>query len=526
MALDDRRPVIGGSEPPAEDLASVVLVERAEELAAVCGRVDTAPTWAVVINAPDGNRQLSTELGMRRLLHHAAEAGKVVAIATRSSSLASRARDLGVPVARRPEHIRWDAGGRRLVRVGRLNIAAPGIGRYVQVAFIAAVAFAGLFLLLALAPSASVTAYPPTETVSQVVTITAVEARTSIDFERFEVPASRVTTEQRFTLAMKTTGTTQVGVAPATVKLTISNGTGAAVAVAAGTVVTAGPEAFPFEIVEAVTVPPNGTAEASATARRPGAPGNVPAGAVTGWEAERYRFLKVTNAAPAAGGVSEPRPAVDSRDVVAIKALAKALETSDAVKARLLESRPHDAVFLGTAEGFADYDDAVPVTGTPAEFVTLDVTVKLSALAVLETTLNELARNVLAGAAPGGEFVPGTVRAVETGARQIDTETGLIRTELRLAGELARGVSADAIREAVKGKSKDDVRSTLSERYGIEDAEVRLSGWAPRFPRFGFRIDVDLAAREPLLEPGTATPNGTTAIATSDATPAAGTGPR
>ena len=31
-----------------------------------------------------------------------------MAIATRSSSLASRARELGVPVARKPQHIRWN----------------------------------------------------------------------------------------------------------------------------------------------------------------------------------------------------------------------------------------------------------------------------------------------------------------------------------------------------------------------------------------------------------------------------------
>ena len=68
-------------EAVREDVASVVLVDRAEDVAAVCGRVDAAPTWAVVIHAPEGNRPLGTELGMRRLIHHAQDAGKVIAIA-------------------------------------------------------------------------------------------------------------------------------------------------------------------------------------------------------------------------------------------------------------------------------------------------------------------------------------------------------------------------------------------------------------------------------------------------------------
>ncbi|MCC7089117.1 MAG: hypothetical protein IT295_08180, partial [Dehalococcoidia bacterium] len=42
-----------GDERPVESLASVVLVERSEDIAAICGRVDGAPTWAVVIHAPD-----------------------------------------------------------------------------------------------------------------------------------------------------------------------------------------------------------------------------------------------------------------------------------------------------------------------------------------------------------------------------------------------------------------------------------------------------------------------------------------
>ena len=58
-----------------EGLASVVLVEPRDDVAAICGRVDTAPTFAVVVHAPKGNRQLSTELGIRRLARHAEDSG-------------------------------------------------------------------------------------------------------------------------------------------------------------------------------------------------------------------------------------------------------------------------------------------------------------------------------------------------------------------------------------------------------------------------------------------------------------------
>jgi hypothetical protein len=521
-------PEIGGYEEPlpADDLASVVLVGKAEELAAICGRVDTAPTWAVVIHAPEGNRQLSTELGMRRLVHHSGEAGKVVAIATRNGSLASRARELNVPVARKPQHIRWDAGGRHVVRVGRFSLAPPSIGRYVQVGVIAGVAFLGLFLLFAMAPSATVRAYPPTETVSEEVTVTASEERTAIDFEAKALPATRVTGVQKYTLALKATGTTQVGVLPAKAMVTISNSSAAAVLVARGTVVLAAPDFFPFGLDEDVTVPAGGSMDAAVTAEKAGANGNVAAGAIMGWQLERFRFLNVTNAAAAAGGTSEPRQAVDPADVLALQSLAKALESSVSVKQGLVSARPHDAIFLGTAESKVEYGDVTPAVGTPTDIALLDVTVKLSALAVVESTLETFARTVLANYATDGEFIPGTVKAIETGARQVDTETGEIRTELRIQGELARGVTSGQLRDAVKGKTAAGAKSTLSERYGIQDADVRLSGWAPRIPRFGFRIGVELAVREPTVSAGLATTNGSTSTTTSTVSPAAGTGSR
>jgi hypothetical protein len=133
---------------------------------------------------------------------------------------------------------------------------------------------------------------------------------------------------------------------------------------------------------------------------------------------------------------------------------------------------------------------------------------------------------VLGDRADAGEFVEGSVRATETGARQLDSESGTIRTEVLVQGELARGTSASAIREAVKGKSETDARSTLSDRYGIQDADVRLSSWAPRLPRFGFRIDVKLAARETPSPAGTNSLNDARTSITTASTPTPGAGSR
>ena len=508
------------------EFASVVFVEKGEDVAAVCGRIDAAPTWAVVVHAPKGNRQISSELGMRRLIHHSSESGKVIAIATKSHSLSSRARSLRVPVARKPHQVRWDAGGRRVLRLGRASIAPPSMGRYVQILVIGGVAAAVLFLIFAVAPSATVTAYPATETVSEVIAVTASESTKSVNLETLEVPASRVSAERTFTLALKTTGTTQVGTVPAKARVTVANPTSAGGVVAQGSVVFASPDFRAFTFDETVTAPAGGSIEAGVTAVAPGSVGNVPAGSIRGWEAERLRFLTVTNAAPATGGVSEPRPAVAPNDALALANLASALEASAAVSQTLAEARPHDAVFLGTALSDLEIGEPQPAVGSPAEVVLLDVKVTVSALAVVEETLNEVAQHVLASRSGAGEFVRGSVRATETGTRQLDAESGSIRTELRVQGELASGVTSEAVRKAVSGKSEGQARSTLQSRYGIQDTEVQLSGWAPRLPRFGSRINVVLAVRETPPSARRDLLNGNPTPAAASPTPLTGTGPR
>ena len=486
-------------EAEADDtsgLASVVLIDRREQIAGVCGRVDTAPTFAVVIHAPKGNRPLSTELGMRLLLRHVEESGKVVAIATTNSALASRARLVGIPVARKPEHVRWDSGGRRVVRLFGRSVRAPVLGRYAQAGLLLGLAAVFLGLAITVAPAATLTVYPATETLSRLITITASPDADDIDFETLKMPARKVSAKQRITLAMRTTGTVSVGTKPAKVMAQIMNPTGSDVVVPERAVLLAGAGTLPFELDGSVTVPAGKAATAIATAMQPGITGNVPTGTLTAWSDAKFRLLTVTNPAPGAGGVNENRPGVDAQDLVAIHALAQDLQKSDSVKSLLLAARPHDAVFLRTAETVIDFAEPPTPAGTQADLLLLEVDVTVSAYAVLESTLDAVARQVLKAEQGTGQFIRGTVSAIETGARQVDADSGAIRTEIQVQGEFVRNFSADKLKDAVKGQSADEAKSTLKRIYGIQDADVSVSpGWVPWLPRFSFRIGVDLRNR-------------------------------
>lgn len=432
---------------------------------------------------------------MRRLIRHAEETGRVIAIATRSRALAGRARQAGLPVARRPHQVRWDAGGKYVVRLGPLSFVAPAVGRFVQVAVIAGIAAAALFLLLTMAPSGTVVAYPPSETLAETVTVTVVRDLAAPDVEAGRLPAVAVSATRSYTLAVPATGSVRVGVGYARAPVVITNPTGADVVVTAGTALLGGPDFLDFELESDVTVPRNGTAAATVIARQPGERHNLPANTITGWFEERYRFLSVTNPEPAAGGTSEPRPSPSEADVIAIRQLAASLADSDEVRADLAAARPRDAVFLRTAAAKATLGTPRPPIGTPSPVLLLDVTVEVTALAIPSDVLETFARRVLVPGGDEGDFLPGTVRAAETGASQYAPDADAFTASLRISAEFARGVTAGAVEDAVRGKRPSEAKSILRERYAIEEADVRVvPGWAPFLPRFGFRLDVRLAA--------------------------------
>lgn len=489
-------PLIGGdgsttAEPvDLSGLASVIHIARDDDIAAICGRIDSAPTFAVVLHAPRGNHAMSRELGMRRVLRHAEDAGKTIAVATRSPALASRARQAGLPVAWRPERIRWDAGGRVVVGLGPLSVKLPPVGRYLSaLLLLAAIAAVGAGLLFA-APSATITVVPPAELRQATVIVNASTTTDTFDPLEMRVPATGVSASRQITLAVPTTGTIEVPVAAATVTLALSNGSNAAITVPAGAVaLTEDGRAFATE--EPVELAPGGDAAVLATAVEPGPAGNVPAGAISRWQDEALSPIAITNPEAAAGGASEPRRAVDAADIVTIRQLVDELAVSDALRQSLVDQRPHDAIFLRTAEVRVTEGAPSANPGDVANVVFMDVTVTVSALAILAETLDDLAQAVLGDGT--GDLLPGTVRAVETGARQVNLDDGAIRTELLVSASFARGVTPASIRSAVKGKTASDAKSTLAERYGIQEAEVALTpGWAPWLPRFDFRIDVRL----------------------------------
>ncbi len=487
-----------GAPPVSDGLASVVLIERRDDIAGICGRLDAAPTYAVVVHAPGGNRQLSTQLGIRRLQRHAEDTGRVIAIATRSRSLAARARQAGIPVSRRPEHVRWDAPGRRVVRLPGVSLALPGVGRYVQFAVLAAACLAIVGLAVLMGPTATVRLTPPMREFTARVLVDASPDRDTADVPAARLRAQEVSATRRVTLAAPATGTALVPATRATVLITMSNTGSTQVVVPKGEILLAQPSGLRFQVDQETSVPASKTVVQQASALDPGEIGNIPAGALGSWDDASLKSVSVSNAAPGSGGASEERPAVSEADVLGLLALADSMTTSPAIRQAVIDANPGFGVFLRTAAVEVATADPVPAVGAPAEILVLDVAFEITALAVGEADLLALVLDRLGPGAPG-PLVSGSVRAVETGARQSDIEEdGVMTSEFDITAAFADGVTASSVRSAIHGRLTSRARSHLEDRYGIENVELDMNpGVAPLVPWFQFRIDVEFRPVNP-----------------------------
>lgn len=479
--------------------ASVVQIDRHEDVASVCGRIDTATSYAVVIHAPGGNRALSREIGMRRVIRHAEESGKAIAFATGNRALASRARALRIPVARKPEHVRWDAGGRVIVRLPGRSIAVPAFGRVFQLLVIAGIGILLIALLFTAGPSVTVIAYPASDTLESVLTVHASESVSEVDLDTLDLPAERVTAARTVTIVIPTTGTAQVGVEHAAVTVTATNTTSEEVVVPEGARVRAELDDgnIEFELDDELELAPGATDVVMATALTPGVRGNIPPETITGFVDPELSEIVAMNAGNGAGGEDGPAPAVDQEDIARLRDTADLLETAASIQETIVSERPRDAILVGTGSVRVERGEPSENPGTPAEIVSMDVTVTVTALAIVEAVWNEVAPAILDPDGEAGEFIPGSVIAVETNPGQAVEEEGVITSEFRIRAEFAPDTTAEGIADAVKGSSPEEARSILESRYGIDDPEIDLwPGWAPRLPRFDFRIDVDLRSRE------------------------------
>ncbi|MQA00503.1 MAG: hypothetical protein GEU80_14435 [Dehalococcoidia bacterium] len=501
--------------PPVTDEFAVIIADRRDDLASITGRIDTAADVDVVLMVPRSVRALRDATVWPHIAAHVRRRGIVLRVASPRGDIRAFARANGVPAATSLRGLRRSRTHR--VAVGEREFAVPGqpVRTALRAGLFGVMLFGIFFTACYTIPSATIVLVPRSEEVTESMVATLNPIVDVGDVENAIVPASSVRREIVAVIPTRTTGQAEVGDAPATVTLTITNGANSEVTLAAGTRV-ATEEGITFLTDAEVVLPTLETASVGATAEEPGILGNVSPGTLTLPE-DVPEGVTVTNAAAGEGGTNVTVPAVAEEDVEQVRSLAN--EVLRLTGSRAVEDMVEEGTVFPETISVAVISE-IPLSnpGDPGDVFMMEYTAVVTAIVLLEQQITDFGELMLRATLPEGEaLLPGTVEASTVGGPQI--RAGQVTVEVVATGQVATVFDSQAVADAVTGARPQEAVDRLAETLELQEPPV--ISLEPSFvpwrwlPRRASQIEIQLAApggvtEEDLEEEdGTATPTAT-----------------
>lgn len=483
---------LGGSPVGAADFATVA-IERADDLPDIFGKIDTAASPRVALLVRRGNRELSTPLGMRRLVRHLERSGRDVVLVTRSRVLRARAREEGLSVVSSVKRVNF-SGRPHGLQLGWIVVRPPALGTLLTLLLLTATTLLGGAALFWYLPSARVTLYVPAETLSEVVELTADTRASEVNVARAVVPAQRREVRLTRTLVGPATGSTMVPADHAAVALVFANRTDRPVRVPKGTVVLA-TTGMPFTVGNDVDLPGRvgASGEAIALAQRPGTVGNVPRNTVTRIEDPALsRVVSVTNPSPGEKGADVRQPVVSEADVQLLREAATAYLLDAARREVMAQQAPTDVVFTEGARLEITDCTPLPPVGQIARYTELTCTARASLLVVASTDLRKLyIERLRPRLAADRMLLEGTFHTTVDQPGQFDPTFDRLTVPVRVGVLTAPAVDRAALKRALAGKTREGAERVLRQHMQTPaPPQVDLPGWAPWLPRVTDRIEL------------------------------------
>lgn len=472
---------------------ATVVIDRADDLPDVFGKIDTAASARVALLAPRGNRELATPLGMRRLIRHVERSGRDLVLVTRSRVLRLRAREEGLPAVSSLRRVSF-SGRPRGLQLGWITLRPPALGTVLALLFAAATALLGGVVLFGYLPAARVTVYLPVEPLDDVLEITADTRASEVNVTRAVVPARRQEVALTRTLVGPATGSTMVPAEHAAVALVFANRTSQPVRVPKGTVVVAS-TGMPFTVGNDVDLPGRvgASGEAIALAQRPGTVGNVPRNTVTRIEDPGLsRVVSVTNPSPGEKGADVRQPVVSEGDVQLLRDAAAAYLLGAARREVGAGQAPGDVVFTDGARLEIEDCTPLPPAGQIARYVELTCRARASLLVVARKDLQQVyIERLRPRLAPDRMLLADTFRTTVDQAGQFDATLDRLTVPVHIGVLAAPAVDRGALKRELTGKTREGAERVLHQRLQTSlPARVELPGWAPWLPRVSSRIEL------------------------------------
>lgn len=472
----------------------MVYVQPDDDVATICGKIDTAAYQRVLLVAPRGNKALQSLLGMTILRRHAEVTGRDIAIVS-GRSLRARASRQGIKNFGSLRNAKFDVKppAQLIIPLGNSDIVVP-YGRLARFAVIGSIVIVFLVAAYLFIPSASITIYPDGRTVTESFSVIAATTQDEIDAQGMRVPAEFVEVPVVMNMAVQTTGRVPVGDAFARGTAVFTNKTANAVTIPKETrLATNGGLVFATQTEAILNGGTDQTVRVDIQAVRAGTRGNAGVNTVTVVEGPLQNSVSVTNPAAMAGGTDKEAQGVASEDVDNLVSL-----VSEAMKAEglrlLTDQYSSDEFYLysDTARSFIDENKLNYQIGEATPLLITSATGRVRVLSTKMNDLQQIAGQTVSTLSSGERptIVKGTFNVVEANLSEVDEVTSQLN--LRTEMEVVDGLDEDELVDELKGRSAASARTYLNGLFPMRQApDIDITpGWGFGISRFDWRIDL------------------------------------
>ncbi len=490
----------------------LIQLEPHDDLVSIRDRLDWAKTPRVLLVWPKKGRVGLRPLDLALLRRHAIGLGAQLGLVTRQGEMRAAAHELGIPCFRKtseaqqkpwPEALplgpqrRFPRLDLRAVRQALLppdpfDVRSDPLSR---VGVFALGVLALLAILLVLIPSAKIRLTPPTQTQSMVISVSAAPDVKAVQLsgavpmrqlsQTFESSATALATGQLSQPDQKAEGVAR-----------FTNLTSQAISIPAQTVLlTRSNPPVAFVTVEAAEVPAGKKKALDLPIRavEGGTRGNLPAGALSGFEGPLGISLQVTNPLPLTGGTDQLVATPTEQDLQFLRSrLGNDLERE--ARATFAAQIPAGDVLLPSTFKQAQVvtETSFPAPGQSGEKLSLTLKVEYSIAYVQAADLEKLAALALDAALPAGSApAPGTLTYAPA-AGLVETQ-GIIYWQIRAERQVRAQIEAGQVIPLVTGKTARRAGSLLVETFGLaESPQISINPlWWPWLPFLPLQITVE-----------------------------------
>ena len=487
----------------------ILRLETHDTVTSICDKLTWAKSPRILLAFPRRRPPLLDRLDLTLIQRGAARVGGQLAISTLDEKITGAAKIVGIPVFSSipaAQRLPWRTHDRRrahtfqprqttsLAQLQERRVL-PSVSRLpnglrISVFTLGVAAFLSLIALFL--PSAVIEI--PVEAQPQILNLT-VYPGVGIPsvLPGGQIPAADVQTIVEGQLETAATGEIMVPDQSAQALVTVTNQTGQAVSLPAGTVfLVPGNPPQHFLTLTPLEVPAGRgqQVEIQARAEFPGSAGNVAAGAINSIEGAVGLQVTVSNAAPAEGGTDRPGRAASESDyaqlydqlLTSLNGIALNQLSTDAPQMLVIPES------LGVAEVLAE--SRQPVVGQPTDRLRLTLKVAFSAMAVSRADLNAAATAALdADLATGLTPTPDSLVLTQKVAWVV-IPGQRITLDLEAVRSTTPILDTTALFNLVRGLKPVDAGSQIQSLLNLNQTPViRISPtWWPRLPVLPLRI--------------------------------------